>query len=87
MAPRISINKKKGKYHENKKRLLLILGIALCLSILFSAILMAAESNTAGDVNGDGTNGVHPTVNGYYQIADAAYRSFCHDILKHFQNK
>ena len=24
-----------------------------------------------------GTDGVHPTVNGYYQIADAAFRSLC----------
>ncbi len=31
-----------------------------------------------------GTNGVHPSTDGYYQIADAAYRSFCHDIVKHF---
>lgn len=31
-----------------------------------------------------GTNGVHPTINGYYQIADAAYRALCHDILAYF---
>ena len=24
-----------------------------------------------------GTNGLHPTVNGYYQIADAVFRSLC----------
>ena len=27
-----------------------------------------------------GTNGVHPSTAGYYQIADAAYRSLIHDI-------
>lgn len=32
-----------------------------------------------------GTNGVHPANAGYYQIADAAYRSLCHDILTWFQ--
>jgi hypothetical protein len=30
-----------------------------------------------------GSNGVHPSVSGYYQIADAAYRAFCHDIANH----
>ena len=27
-----------------------------------------------------GTNGVHPTINGYYQIADAVYRSLYNDF-------
>lgn len=31
-----------------------------------------------------GTNGVHPSTAGYYQIADAAYRALCHDILTRF---
>jgi len=31
-----------------------------------------------------GTNGVHPSVNGYYQIADSAYRAFIHDIHKYY---
>ncbi|MBQ7873532.1 MAG: SGNH/GDSL hydrolase family protein [Oscillospiraceae bacterium] len=31
-----------------------------------------------------GTNGVHPSTNGYYQIADAAYRAFCHDIIAYY---
>ena len=31
-----------------------------------------------------GTNGVHPSLSGYYQIADAAYRSLVHDIHQHF---
>ena len=29
-----------------------------------------------------GTNGLHPTVNGYYQIADAVYRSLCEIFAK-----
>ena len=31
-----------------------------------------------------GSNGLHPTTAGYYQIADAIYRTLCHDILNHF---
>ena len=31
-----------------------------------------------------GTNGLHPSTAGYYQIADAIYRTLCHDILNHF---
>ncbi len=31
-----------------------------------------------------GSNGVHPSVNGYYQIADAAYRAMIHDIQRYF---
>lgn len=31
-----------------------------------------------------GTNGVHPSTMGYYQIADAAYRSMIHDIHNYF---
>ncbi len=31
-----------------------------------------------------GSNGVHPSVNGYYQIADAAYRAMIHDIYKYY---
>jgi lysophospholipase L1-like esterase len=27
-----------------------------------------------------GTNGVHPSIYGYYQIADAVYRSLCNDF-------
>lgn len=31
-----------------------------------------------------GTNGLHPSTAGYYQIADAIYRSLCHDILNYY---
>lgn len=31
-----------------------------------------------------GTNGLHPSVAGYYQIADAIYRALCHDILEYY---
>ena len=31
-----------------------------------------------------GTNGLHPSTAGYYQIADAIYRSLCHDILEYY---
>lgn len=32
-----------------------------------------------------GTNGVHPSTNGYYQIGDAAYRSMIHDINNYYK--
>ncbi len=31
-----------------------------------------------------GTNGLHPSVAGYYQIADAVYRALCHELAEHF---
>lgn len=31
-----------------------------------------------------GTNGLHPSNSGYYQIADAIYRALCHDIIAYF---
>ena len=31
-----------------------------------------------------GTNGVHPSADGYHQIADAAYRAIIHDIYRYY---
>jgi lysophospholipase L1-like esterase len=31
-----------------------------------------------------GSDGLHPSASGYYQIADAIYRALCHDILTYF---
>ena len=31
-----------------------------------------------------GSDGLHPSTSGYYQIADAIYRALCHDILAYF---
>lgn len=31
-----------------------------------------------------GTNGLHPSTSGYYQIADAIYRALCHDIAAYY---
>ena len=39
-------------------------------------------NNRATETETVGTNGVHPTVNGYYQIADAVYRSLCEIFSK-----
>ena len=43
-----------------------------------------AVNNRSSVTETFGTNGVHPSVNGYYQIADAAYRAVIHDIQRYF---
>ena len=43
-----------------------------------------AVNNRSSVTETFGTNGVHPSVNGYYQIADAAYRAMIHDIQRYF---
>ena len=60
---------------KNRKKLIIFsVLLSLLLVCVCSIMILATETSEAGDVNGDGS----------VTSADATYRSFCHDIIKHF---